>query len=92
MIHGFHRQDQSFQLDSGPPWIHSRNGAGFSAEAPRGSTSQARIVAPSSAVAVTSVRVPGSSGTGTGEASSSISPPGVIRTGRAGESTALRSA
>ena len=62
MTHGFHRQCQPFQLLSGPPWIHSSSGAGAVADAPSGSTSQARSGVPSAAVAVTSVSVPGSGG------------------------------
>ena len=64
--HGFHRHDQAFQEPNGPPWIHSRNGAGDSAEAPSGSTNQARSGEPSSAVAVTSVREPGTAGCSAG--------------------------
>ena len=66
MIHGFHRQCQPFQLFSGPPWTHSSSGAGVVAVAPSGSTSQARSGVPSSAVVVTSVRLPGSAGAGGG--------------------------
>ncbi len=58
--HGFHRQDQVFQLDSGPPCTHSSSGAGASAAAAAGSTSQARSAAPSLAVVAISVSQPGS--------------------------------
>src|SRR5262249_28375801 len=61
--HGFHRQDQQFQLDSGPPWIHSSNGAGSAADASPGRHSQARSGTPSSATVVTSTTEPGSSST-----------------------------
>ncbi len=51
-----------FQEPSGPPWIHSASGAGWSAEAPSGSASQDRIRTPSSVLVSTSCRVPGSAG------------------------------
>src|SRR5689334_4301062 len=94
MSHGFHRHDQLFQLLIGPPCTQSRSGAGWSAVAPSGSTSQARTGWPSSAVAVTSSSRPGSV-TGTpGQSSAPGSAPVVrsMRTGVGGESTAARSA
>ena len=54
MTHGHQRQDHEFQLISGPPWIHSSSGAGASAEAPSGRTSQDCTRLPSAAVASTS--------------------------------------
>src|SRR5690606_36353846 len=74
MIQACQRHCQSFQEATGPPWIQSSSGAGLSAEAPSGSTSQPRISAPSSAVAVTSVSVPLVSGRGAGEGRSAASP------------------
>ena len=94
MTHGLHRQDQPFQLLSGPPWIHSSSGRGAVAEAPSGSTSQARSGVPSAAVAVTSVSVPGSAARGAGCGSSRVlaGAVGSSRTGAGGASTAARSA
>ena len=92
--HGFHRQDQVFQLDSGPPCTHSRSGAGDCAAAPSGSTSQARIGVPSLARASTSASRPGRSGAPAGPASQPGSPGSLAssRTAAGGASTAARNA
>src|SRR5437016_12740733 len=94
MSHGFHRHDQVFQLLIGPPCTQSRSGAGWSAAAVAGSTSQALTGWPSSAVAVTSSSRPGSVTGVPGQSSAPGSPPVVrsMRTGVGGESTAARSA
>ena len=92
--HGFHRQDQVFQLDSGPPCTHSNSGAGLSAAAAAGSTSQARSTAPSLAVVTISVSEPGSGGGPAGPASQSGSPGWLAssRTAAGGLPTAARNA
>src|ERR1700761_7450232 len=92
--HGFHRQDQEFQLDMGPPWTHSSSGAGLAPEAPRGRTSQLGIGVPSSAAASISVRWPGSVSGLPGLASRAGFWPSAAssRTGVGGSSTDERSA
>src|SRR5690606_1741976 len=67
--HGFQRHDQAFHDASGPPWIHSRSGAGASADAWAGSVSQARTARPSATVASTSRTLPGTVVVGTGDGS-----------------------
>ncbi len=91
MSHQFQRQLQLFQLMTGPPCTHSSSGAGRSAEAPSGRTSQARTVRPSATVVSISVRVPGSedtvpgAGSRTGSCSTAVA---SRRTGVGGWSTA----
>src|ERR1700730_1376992 len=85
---GSDRQAQSFQLPSGPPWIHNSIGAGAWSS---GSTNQDRTVVPSATVAVTSVNVPGRLGKST-HGSTVITPPGSIRTGCGGAAYELRNA
>src|SRR5271156_2296511 len=97
MSHGFHRQDQAFQLLIGPPCTQSSSGAGRSGDAPSGSTSQARTLWPSSAAARTSPSRPGtaSGAPGLTRAAGPAAPVSglrSIRTGVGGESTAERSA
>ena len=95
MSQGFHRQDQEFQLDIGPPWTHRTSGAGFSALAPSGSTSQLLMFVPSATVVATSVIVPGTRISPPGLGSSTGCPgpdPSGTRTGAGGESIADRSA
>ena len=97
MSHGFHRHDQEFQLLLGPPCTQSSRGAGRSADAARGSTSQDRIGWPSSAVAWTSASRPGTASGAPGHSSAAGSDPKTpvvrsMRTGVGGESTVARSA
>src|SRR5579859_1449369 len=97
MSHGFHRQAQEFQLLIGPPCTQSTSGAGWSADAASGSTSQDRIGWPSSAVASTSSSRPGRVSGVPGQARATGSASGAagsrsILTGVGGESTAARSA
>ncbi len=80
---------------TGPPWTHSTSGAGESAEAPSGSTSQERTVLPSATTVEISVRVPGTEAMAPGARSRSGSwsaPVVANRTGCGGWSTELRSA
>jgi hypothetical protein len=81
--HGFHRQCQVFQLPSGPPCTHSTSGAGAASGVVSGSVSQDRTVAPSAAVAVTSVSEPGSGGVSTA-ARAVMAPSAEMRTGCGG--------
>src|SRR5699024_1211454 len=93
--HGFQRQDQPLKLMYGPPCTHSMRGAGDSAEASSGRTSQERIVVPSSTVVSISVSVPGicNSEPGVGRRTGRPSTASVSRrTGVGGASQASRSA
>ena len=92
--HGFHRHDQEFQLDMGPPCTHSTSGAGSCAEAVAGSTSQLRMRAPSSAAVSISSSRPGSSSglPGLGSRSGFCPPAAPSRTGTGGSSGDERSA